>query len=464
MSHSDLRRLSIAILLIVFLTPIVGQAAVINVMEFRQLSFFPVDGSEPVLNSSKGEMFLAMDAGPDTEYLNLHAYIPGLSTEPYWVVRNLLLHDDTVGAPYEEYSVRFPMDALGVEDGLPITEIMFGFSIDPVPLLDVEYEDWALNHPVDQFGPVLFSEIDTGRFGVSLDLDLPDITTLPPDTFWPTFTDLSDSTIAGILGCLVNNVELDSSQTTTDYAGCVPAACANSLDWLRTFDDDINFPGTLRETYEQLSRLMNRNSPTGVWPEEMMQAKMDFIEAHNLPIEVKYQNRLPRRSPVTSTSGHSTATDHGAANTWPTAEWLRNEVNSGEDVEMNVSYWYASAGTLACDGAHCMVVTGAGRSASGDWVFFKDDLEQGTNGGQRQVPTAMVPGQFGAIYLPGEGYKKIIPGTPPDTVQVNARLDSVVSESYKAGGGDVPTSETTSGYCEVFARTIRLHSGPHQDA
>lgn len=274
----------------------------------------------------------------------------------------------------------------------------------------------------------------------------------PPDSAWTPFSDLSDSTIAGIIGCLMGNVELDSTQTLTDKNGCTAAACANSLDWLREWDPDINFPGSLRDTYNSLSQLMNRNGPEGAWPEDIMRAKMDFIEAHNLPIEVKYQNRFPRSTSITSTSGESSATDHGAANTWPTADWVKSEIADGEDVEMNMSWWYFHNGTWHEAGSHCVVVTGAGRSASGDWVWTKDDGNQRGQGGQRHLPSGMVTKPDGSVWLPGYDYEKTLPGNVK--VTCHARLDNVISESYKAGGGDTPGSETLGGYCEFFARTI----------
>lgn len=126
-----------------------AQAAFVHPLEFRQMSFIPLDGSEPTLQSAVGEVIVVMDAGPETEYLNVRAFVPGLSTEPVWIVRNLLLHDDTVGMPIEEYGVRFPLDGLGVESGMPLAEIWYGSEVTPQPLLDADYEAWAVTVPAD---------------------------------------------------------------------------------------------------------------------------------------------------------------------------------------------------------------------------------------------------------------------------------------------------------------------------
>lgn len=432
-------------------------AAVIHYMEFSQLSFEFPDHEGDVPQSPMGELNLAFDAGPDTEYLNLQASIPGLTIEPGWVVRNFLLHDDTVGYFYEEYSLRLFLDDLGVEPGMLVDTILYGYTLTPEPLLDDDFGAWSFSVPLDQVAPVQqhieFPRIDGTLIDTS---DTDPFASLPSSRYGP-FVDPDDSTIAGILGCEMSNVELDSTQAgqENDVNGCVPAACANSMDWMRRTDPRINFPGTLRETYESMSRLMNRNSPHGVWPKDMMRAKLDFIEAHNLPIEVKYQAAYPKATNITSTSGETSATDHGGPyGTFPTEAWLKQEIHDKEDVELNYTRIYTWRDTVRTDGAHCVTVTGTGRSAGADWVHIKHDGNHRTTeaGNLKQVPSAIVTGGDGAMNLPGLGYWKRMPdGT---WAFVWPRVDSVISESYKAGGGDTPAQEDLPGYCHFFARTI----------
>lgn len=434
--------------------PGAAPAAVIHFMQFHQLSFDPLDGSAPAPESPLGEVFLYYEAGPETEYLNILAALPGLSIEPYWIVRNLLLHDATVGSPSEELAVRFPLDALGAEGGLPVAVIEYGYTVAPLPLLDADYTDWAAITPLSQVAPVTAVWRAVGRSGAAFDGSLVDPFGSVPDSFFDVFDTPSDSTIARLIGCRMGNVELDSTATLTDKNGCVPAACANSLDWLRRTDPNINFPGTLRETYNKLSQMMNRNAPHGVWPEDMMQAKLDFIEAYGLPIEVKYQNRFPRSSSVTSTTGESSATSHGTGSP-PTQAWLEGELADGEDVEANVNYVYMENGVLKYDGGHCMVVTGAGRTGGAGWVFIKHDGDQrsGDPAGLQQVPSGVtVDADDGEMWWPGLCYWKTLPnGTK---VQVWPRVDSVISESYQEGVTGPPGSETSPGYCSWFSRTI----------
>jgi len=444
--------LALAFLGVLITIPSPITAAQILSMEFHQLSFAATDTTPPTENSSLGEVEVTFGADEATGYLNILARLPGFPGDPVWIVRNLLLHDATVGAPEECLAPRFPLDMLGVEPGMPVMDIEYGFTVTPLPILDSEFEAWAAGVPLIDTVPVTPKLIDVGRLGLLVTgiLAPPSL----PTTFYPPFTNLADSTVARILGCLMPNVDLHADSDSTDRNGCVPAGCANSLTWLRTYRSEIDFPGSLRDTYDQLSRLMNRNRPKGVWPEDMMRAKLDFIEAYNLPIEVKFQNRWPRFSPVRSTSGYSAAADSGAANTWPSIDWIKSEIRHGEDVEINVSYWYSYRDTMRSAGAHCVVVTGAGRTAGSDWLFIKHDADQSTTNpaGLAQVPTGVNHGSDGAIYLPGLEYVKTMPDN--SRVHVWARLDAVISESPKTGVPGPPASETFPDYCHWFARTI----------
>ena len=70
----------------------------------------------------------------------------------------------------------------------------------------------------------------------------------------------------------------------------MPASCANSLHWLDDKHGDITIPGDERQTFNELGALMNRLYQQGVSVKDMARAKLDFIEAHGLPIHVKVQN------------------------------------------------------------------------------------------------------------------------------------------------------------------------------
>jgi len=442
------------LLLATLTIPASAPAATVHFLQFRQLSVDHLDGTPVTPFTPLGEVFLGYTAGPQTEYLNLQAVLPGYPAGPQWLVRNLLLHDDTVGSPYEELAVRFPLEAFGVEGGEPVSAIEYGYSVTAQPLLDADYADWAAATPT--IVPAAMSPAWTavGRAGTQYAGPLLDPLGSVPDSFFDVFDVLTDSTIARIIGCIMDNVELDSTTVLTDKNGCVPAGCANSLDWLRRTDPNINFPGTLRETYNKLSQMMNRNAPQGVWPEAMMQAKLDFIEAYNLPIEVKYQNRFPRSANVTSTSGESAATSHGSGSP-PTQAWLEGELADGEDVEANVNFVYIENGVAKYDGGHCVVVTGAGRTAGAGWVFIKHDSDQrsGNPGGLVQVPSGViVDADDGEMWWPGLGYYKTLPSGAK--VFVWPRVDSVISESYKSSVTGPPGSESSPGYCSWFARTI----------
>lgn len=80
----------------------------------------------------------------------MKAEIPGISVEAFWIVRNFLMHDETVGAPCEEYVIRIFLDDLGVEAGMPVSMIQYGWTATPQPILDDDYALWSLRVPLDQ--------------------------------------------------------------------------------------------------------------------------------------------------------------------------------------------------------------------------------------------------------------------------------------------------------------------------
>jgi FlgD Ig-like domain len=452
MPRSRNQSLLVLICLLVFGTAPLADAAVIHVFEFSQLSFDQLDLESRVDDSAIGRMSIAYDAGPVTDYLNVHAMIPGVSVEPFWIVRNLYLHSDLEGPLYEEVCVDFPLSEMGAASGTPLSLIEYGYTLTPDPILDADYPAWAVGAPLIHNSAIM-PEVSAIGLNQPVNDEVP-WSNVPEKVWYAPRGVPIDTTLAKILGCQVGNVELDSTQTKTDKNGCVPAGCANSLDWMKRTDPNIDFPGDLRSTYEKMSKLMGRTTPEGVYSDVMCRGKLDFIEAYNLPIEVKYQERYPKSSNYSSTSGESSATNHGAANTFPTKEWLKSEMDDGEDVEINVTYFYWYDGQWNMLGSHCVVVTGASSTAGANWIYVKHDDEQRYADPRKlkQQYSDINVNEWGAMELPGLTREVTLgDGT---RVSLNPVVTSVISESYKAEVTGPPASETQGAYCDWFARTI----------
>ncbi len=427
-------------------------SAVLNeALFFEQLSYPPDEYSQPVEFSDIGCCVVDYEKDFELEFLNVIALIPGLSVEPVWIVRNLMLGDITMGPPVEQTAVQFPLSELGVEAGMMVPEIQFGYEVRPDPVSDDEYPFWSQAVPLSYNAPVQQREVDFSFRGIwpeSID-DLPGFPVYPHH---PPYEGYPFSEVNSWIGCDMTNIPLDSGSDAWDDSACAPASCANSLDWLRNTHDEISFPHDARNAMKQLSNLMARMQNGGASAKDMARAKLDFIEAHNLPIHVKIQD-WHSNGDISSSSGHSHATDAGGdTGGWPTEDWLFSESAAGEDVEMCVGYWYYHNGNWHRRGGHAVVVTGTGKVFDIPWVSWKHDADQDSAGGTEQKAGTLEDTGDG-IRIRGMGSSIKPPGSTT-AVPVDAYLESVVSESLDESVTPPPTEHTFGGYCEWFTRTI----------
>ncbi len=401
--------------------------------------------------SDIGACVVEFQADPAPGYLNVAGWIPGLSPEPQWIVRNLYLHDLAGGEPQETITCAFPLAMLGVESGVACPPILYGWTVQADVLLDADAAAWLASVPLAQSAPVAQALIQVG-YGVESRTAVFD----GGDSgvwFSVHATPGADSTFCNI-GCTMPNLDLAGATDPMDVNACFPTACSNSLHWLKgvagqTFD----IPDNPRETMKQLGRLAQRTAPVGVWPNAMAKAKLDYIEAHRLPIEVKVQD-ISSAGNITSSSGLTTATDKDAGpNQWPTRDHLMKEARDGEDVEVCVTWYYVDDdGKLKPSNySHALVLTGAGTKAGKDYIKLKDDTDQGAAGGLKQR-TSGVRTEAGTLRLPKLSIT--IPAGPGAGKKGIPLVSSVVSESYKADVPHPPATEPFNSYCQYIKRTI----------
>lgn len=428
----------------------VALASLNEILLFEQLSYAPQEASEPVEFTTDGQCVVEYDKDLELEYLNVIALVPGLSFEPVWIVRNLPLGSEEMGPPHEQVSVQFPMEELGVENGMPIADIQYGFEVRPDPLSDDEYPFWMTTVPLDYIAGIDQKMVDVNVEGFlgSGDDEIPGFPVYPHH---PPYSGFPFSEVNSWIGCDMPNVPLDDSTDSWDDSACAPASCANSLVWMRN-QYGISFPGDTRNVMKQLSNLMNRLHRKGASAQDMARAKLDFIEAHNLPIHVKIHD-WHSNGDVSSSSGHSVAHDAGGGpNSWPTEDWLFSESAAGEDVETCVGYWYQHNGTWYRAGGHAVVITGTGRVFDIPWIAWKHDSEQSTSGGVEQ--------KAGTLEDTGDGLRVrgmggwTTHGDPAVLVRYEAYIESVVSESPDGGVTPPPPTNSFGGYCEWTTRTV----------
>lgn len=426
-------------------------------LSFEQLTF-GFEGFDDAPYSAVGRAGFQFETPPSMGFLNMAAYVPGVSVQASWIVRNMIIPSSSMGPSTESIASRFPMEEMGIENGFPVSQIVYGYTITSSPLNDDEVGDWY-----DQLvlqGPVSVGQARIETHGYTAEATvfggwLPD----PLEWFKP-FQLPENIHVNSWIGCDMPNVQLDSSGSqpgtgdrTLDWNGCGPAGCANSMKWLEDKHAEIDFPPNLRETFEQLSNLMNRLSKQGAGPQQILTAKLDFIEAYGLPIHVKYQTNLMEGNHK-STSGESEATDgDGAAAAFPDTAWINAEARAGEDIELGVGFYYVHNDTLKRDGGHIVVMTGTGKINGVPKIFYKHDTKQGDSTGVKQEVSDVDVRPGGAIHLPGLG-GWIKPTPTAAAVPTFPFVEAAFSESYDATVGQIPAQHTMNAYCDWVKRTI----------
>ncbi|RKZ05994.1 hypothetical protein DRQ32_11715, partial [bacterium] len=429
-------------------------AATLQTMEVEQLTF-ENEGGVYSLASSLADLVVVYDAGPIPQYLNMQAKFVGSMDDPVWVVRNVLLHDLSYEPPVEEIAARIHLEELGHVPETELFELLIGFTVTDTPVYDVDFAAWSVANPANQVMPVAQSSVVTGASSLATNQDT--ITSAAPNH--ATHTPAGQTIVYAHRGCTIPNLDLVSEGSggqPQDWNGCVPAACANSLHWLRgQHHPAIDFPQEHREIFEHMNRLMNRNPPyKGVDAKTTARAKMDFIEAYGLPIRVKYQSAWDTGN-VKSSSGASTAQDQDTG-PYPTKEWLQQEAANGEDVEVNVSWLYKDGnGVTHWDGSHAVTLTGMGVTSGKPWIKFKDDQDQLTNNPRklRHKESDLID-VGGALHVPG--LDQDVQPNPPSgpTYKGTAYITSAVSESYDPSVQAPSTGKHFDRYCSSVKRTI----------
>lgn len=426
-------------------------AAIVQQVRFEQYSYQDVLSLETTPPSGIGGCVVTFEADPALGYLNVAAFAPGSSSASQWVVRNLRLHPLGEAAPVETITCQFPLSLLGLEPGLPAGPVEYALAILPEPLLDVEAPAWLASVTRDRFAVFEPALVQVGRGSLAW----PETrATALPDQWFSVSALAGVDTVKSNIGCTMTNMDLDGGRNPNDVNACAPASAANSLTWLKDKHDEIDFPHDTRSVMEQISRLAGRVGPVGIWPKDLAKAKLDFIEAHQLPIHVKIQD-VSSAGAIASTSGRSSAEDKDTgAGSWPTRKFIFEEARKGEDVEVIVSWYYWDAATnqwKPSNFSHALVLTGAGTKAGADWVKLKDDDDQHRPGGQLERDSGVTDMGWG-IELPG--LRITIPSGPGAGQEGRAFVSAVVSESKDMRVTPPPGSETMSGYCQYIKRTV----------
>lgn len=375
---------------------------------------------DPLITPDPALCFFSFSFPPSSEtgYLNVtaHFFDPGsLPFDTIWTVRNELLPPrDTI----ERVSLWWNLADLGWQPGDPLDSVRIHVGVDS-------------NLSVDSFFDVFYTldlKVDSVEYSVGDGALDNNPVALPIPVFTLPVFDPTQITTFVYRGCEVPNVDLDSLTnnpvTCPGYAGdknaCGPAGAANSMHWLeKKHPNQIPPSGTLREKLKELSGMMNRANNDGVYTDDFIEAKLAFIDKYKLPIHVKFQSFKFGTANIPSPDtlyGHFAENENASANAKPQWDWLVQEMENGEDVELEFGY-YDQNGQR--QGGHWVTVTGVTEVGGVKRVYFKDDTDQSKAGGMRHQCTEWVNHSSGYSYLKdisGGGY--------------TCWVESVVSESY----------------------------------
>lgn len=222
----------------------------------------------------------------------------------------------------------------------------------------------------------------------------------------PTTTSTTTVRDSMVWGCRIPNIDLDSAsyppQTPAGYAGdinaCVPAATANSMQWLESMHPQIRTGLSHRQKLYELSEMMRREDGRGVWAEDLIRAKLEYINKYDLPIKVKFQLR-GQSTNIESMDDYESSAENRGTGGHPTWDFLKQEVKDTEDVEMLVEYHKDTGTGSFLEGRHAVCITGVAESGGKHRAWYKDDGNQSGPGGTEQSPVEWdtLPGGIPAI-------------------------------------------------------------------
>lgn len=347
----------------------------------------------PVLYAAKG--LITVGYTPETNGIYLNILAMDNTFAPQWIVRNLYLPNDSFISEDQEISVRFCLSLLGYTDGAAVPSVL---------LHVVEGNSILTTMPASTLSDFVAVTADTLGDDAMGDDSAVESEESAIDPYDP-FHDYTEDAMKEVLyrGCAVPNIDLDDFTYPSEegYAGdrygCGPASAANSLKWLSDTNEEISISTTTREIMADLSEKMGRLAGDGVTINQFILGKLDYIESEELSINVKFQSMTTLTNIVSSTGvTHARCENTG---TYPTWDYLKQQLNDQEDVEV-MYYWQ--------DGevwhGHAVTLSGCTETNSGlKSIYFKHDVQQSSTGGTIQEKDDIVVDGHGRMILRKRG-------------------------------------------------------------
>jgi len=387
--------------------------------------------TDPQVFPLRGHAGFSYLPGEAASYLNVLARFPE-TEESSWIVRNYYMPDRSWMLSEQSSGTYFDASAMGYSMFFRYDSIDYQWvlssrpdSIVPVfPISDLTREAIELLEDDPEALPDVFLDADSAQLAELLALY--EKTSLPESV-----TDLV------YIGCLMPNLDLDKEKDSLDENGCAPAAAANSLMWLDLTSDHINSGLEVRKAYEELRSLMRVQGKQAISQGDFIKGKLDFIEAYDLPVKVKFQSHL-HRDTIQSSSGLTKAYPKNRNPVeFPDRDFLVSELKEGEDVEIFTIPITSTGDPVRGKPGHVVVLSGTVTINGKTFIWYKHDLLQNQEDGLQHDKAVMrKAGNF--WFMP----------------ELQEAIVLAVSESFDPEFIPAFPEEYFSRYCKSFRRTI----------
>jgi hypothetical protein len=326
------------------------------------------------------------------QYYFLNIKLSFGENEPIWFLKNIPL------APYPNPTpMRIMLDLQSITEQPTLPPILqLEWTVTSIQLVDASWTGELMNLEALPFPICIGSGGTIGYHPLFQSFPI-----LPEEPILPI------PPISGHLrGCEVPNIDLDSlaypidpdAPSSHDHLACGPAAAANSLHWLEDMHDQIEIDGDIRQTLDTLKKMMSLDTISGVNYQNFIKGKLAFIDKYKLPIRVKFQTHFPLTHIESPNPLYgSKAENKSPSDNHPTYDWLKNELEEDEDVEILYGYYCDTLvmDTITVDGVvkdtfkiklkrrggHYVNVTGYIQIGNRKYLTFKHDPRQSGEGG-----------------------------------------------------------------------------------
>lgn len=286
------------------------------------------------------------------EYLNLVGRDSSLTE--HWLVRNLPILPTTLNPSTTAFSFGIDLSAF-TTSGSDLSSMEFGASSSTAPAIIQPSVSFSVN-PV---GDALFdAEGKAGVGGPHADGGSP----------------ASLGSLTFDVGELIHvHYRPDFPNVEADVNDCGPAAAANSLQFLHD-EKGLNTTDTLEERVDAMHDAMETDPVTGTADRDFVEGKVSYAEDNDLKhLKIKFMDDEFGNEIIGRAEGRGLI---------PTVDFIFDELNAGEDVEIGFTYLDAAGNP---NGGHWITAVGKIELFGERGIWFVEDTDQGNAGGTDKV-------------------------------------------------------------------------------